>query len=142
MNHSTSKPKKEEQQRLDLLSRLPCICCYPIVQPNRTEIHHLVDFGYRVHSGGHMATLPLCAWHHRGVPRYGYQRSHMATVYGPSLALSKRTFIETYGTERELLQRVDQFVSTASVEHLHIVLAPSASVPWPGLSTHSGDEPV
>lgn len=113
MSHSTTTPTKAERDRLDRIHRIhrmPCIACmanmnFRIIYP--TEAHHLVDKGYRVHSGGHMATLPLCHWHHRGVPLENYGVGEMLTLCGPSLALNKRAFVAKYGTERELLAKVN-----------------------------------
>jgi hypothetical protein len=78
-----------------------------IAQPFPTEAHHLVDFGYREHSGGHDSTLPLCGWHHRGLQRELWLKIEMEAKYGPSLGLNKRKFVATYGTERELLAKID-----------------------------------
>lgn len=88
---------------------LPCMCCKieGSVQPFRTEAHHIVDKGYRKHSGGDESRLPLCIYHHRGMCLDGKTGSQMLSDYGPSLALHKRTFIKTYGTERELLARLE-----------------------------------
>ena len=89
---------------------IPCICCEAegIDQPFRTEAHHIVDKGYRKHSGGDESRLPLCIWHHRGLCLDGMTTSEMLYKYGPSLALHKRTFIVTYSTERELLARLEK----------------------------------
>ena len=88
---------------------LPCICCKAegVDQPFRTEAHHIVDGGYRKYSGGDESRLPLCTWHHRGICSDGKTSSEMLYKYGPSLALNKRLFITTYGTERELLARLE-----------------------------------
>ena len=88
---------------------LPCICCKleGVDQPFRTEAHHIVDKGYRKHSGGDESRLPLCAWHHRGVCLDYKTGSEMLFEYGPSLALNKKLFVATYGTERELLARLE-----------------------------------
>lgn len=109
MNHSTKTPTKAEQSRLDALAAMRCVCCEieGVHQPFHTEVHHLVDKGYRKHSGGHMATLPLDLWHHRGIVKPGWTSTEMYAHYGPSLALQKREFVATYGTERELLARVN-----------------------------------
>lgn len=110
MQHSTGKPTKAEQDRLDRVHALPCLPCEKekIAQPMRTEAHHLVDKGTRKHSGGHMATIPMCGWHHRGecVEYMGSREMHL--VYGPSFARNKREFIACYGTERELLAETDE----------------------------------
>lgn len=102
---------KADQKRLDIIHRLPCLAC---VQQGcnigPTEAHHIVDKGYRKHSGGHQATIPLCEWHHRGEPRLGYMASYMTTMFGPSLARNKRAFISKYGTERALLARTNELI--------------------------------
>jgi hypothetical protein len=100
---------KVDQKRLDIIHRLPCLACVQEgeIQPNRTEAHHIVDNGYRAHSGGHQATIPLCGWHHRGEPKMPQSKTEMGFIYGPSLATSKRFFVLRYGTERELLAHVN-----------------------------------
>ncbi len=109
MTHSTSKPNAEEKTRLDILSKLPCMCCVVLGkgQPSRTEIHHLVDKGTRELSGGHMATIPLCSWHHRGSPSRGRGAQEMYRLYGPSLDRQKKEFVERFGNERALLDRIN-----------------------------------
>lgn len=109
MNHSTKKPTQAQAWRLEALASMPCKACQieEVPQPSRTEIHHIVDKGYRKHSGGHDATLPLCGWHHRGEPKQGFSSVLMRGYYGPSLALHKRDFVGHYGTERELLEAVN-----------------------------------
>ena len=95
-----------------MLASSPCVCCQKenVCQPNKTEIHHIVDKGYRRLSGGHDSTIGLCQWHHRGISLEGMTNSEMLFKYGPSLELNKRTFIKTYGTERELLARLEESV--------------------------------
>ena len=105
MRHSTTKPTKAQQARFDALKRMNCIACEKEGEQALAEIHHLVDKGYRKHSGGHDATIPLCKWHHRGESIYGARASE--EMFGPSLALSKRAFVERYGSERELLAEVN-----------------------------------
>ena len=116
MNHSTGKPTKAQQWRIEALADMKCIACFieGCAQPNRTEVHHLVDKGYRKHSGGHDATLPLCGWHHRGVPIEGVSAQDMIFYCGPSMALNKRRFEEFYGTQRELLERVNGLLEHAA----------------------------
>lgn len=108
MKHSTGKPTKAQQARFQALKELGCICCWNYLGIKvAAEIHHLVDKGTRKHSGGHEATLPLCEYHHRGVPFKGCSKDEMEHHYGPSLALRKRAFIEQFGTERQLLETVN-----------------------------------
>lgn len=120
MRHSTSKPTKAEQARLDALHDMPCIACVKeaafakkrgelrLGQPGRTEAHHLTDRGTRKHSGGHDATLPLCVWHHRGELTYPLSSRQMRELHGPSFALNKKDFIALYGSERSLLAEVNE----------------------------------
>lgn len=100
---------KAEQDRFRRLQDLGCICClkegFGYVPP---DIHHIVDKGYRRLSGGHLATIPLCPYHHRGVPPSGFSIDTALGYAGPSLALHKKRFIRRYGTERELLAEVDR----------------------------------
>lgn len=100
---------KADQDRLDALHDMPCICCEieGVAQLNETSAHHIVDKGYRKHSGGHQATLPLCLWHHQGYPPLGFTNDYMLYHYGPSLERHKKLFNETYGGERKLLERVN-----------------------------------
>lgn len=93
-----------------------CIACelFDVAQPWATEVHHIVDRGTRKHSGGHDATLPLCAWHHRGVCKDCCTSSDMAVLFGPSLALEKRQFCIVFWPERELLVRVNLRLQVAA----------------------------
>lgn len=112
MSHSTGKPTKDEKARLDMLSKLPCLCCVARGkrQPSRTHIHHLVDNGTRKLSGGHMATIPICAWHHVGATSRGRTADEMVAEYGWSLALHKKKFVEMFGRERVLLASVNRLL--------------------------------
>lgn len=106
-----------EQKRLDAIHRMPCCACvknldFRIIYP--TEAHHLVDKGYREHSGGHMATIPLCRWHHRGEPLENYGVREMTALCGPSMALDKRAFTEKYGTQRQLLDETNGLLEQAA----------------------------
>jgi hypothetical protein len=106
VNHSTTKPTKAQQARFEALREMGCICCWNFRGVKMSaEIHHIVDKGYRAHSGGHDATIPLCSWHHRGAAD---EDARVCAVWlGPSLALSKREFIRVFGAERQLLETVN-----------------------------------
>ncbi len=102
----------KDQRRFMRLQDIGCICCLKEgLKDVPVDVHHIVDKGYREHSGGHSATLPLCPWHHRGVPPSGFTEDTAVFAAGPSLALHKRRFIRTYGTERELLAEVDKRIA-------------------------------
>jgi hypothetical protein len=103
----TTKPSAAQRRRLDAISKMVCVACSIAGQrqPNRTEVHHLVDRGSRRLSGGHDATIGLCGWHHRGaIP----PRPKMQLARAPSMALQKRAFVERYGTERDMLAITDR----------------------------------
>ena len=106
----TKAPTAAQRRRMDRLVEIGCVCCRMDNQrqPNRTEIHHLVDKGTRALSGGHDATVPLCVWHHRGVPARCMTPAQMARAFGPSKALTGRAFKEHYGTDRVLLFVTDK----------------------------------
>lgn len=97
---------KSDRARLDLLHRMQCVVCgaWP------AEAHHIVDNGYRRLSGGHQATIPLCPWHHRGDPLADVTVTATKELLGPSLALHKRQFVARFGTERQLLARVNEII--------------------------------
>lgn len=102
---------RADQDRLDAIHALPCVACViyqPSMSGGRVEAHHLVDKGTREASGGHQATIPLCAWHHRGQPpMYAMTVKECTSIFGPSLGQSKRAFVHRFGTERELLCLTD-----------------------------------
>lgn len=113
---------KVDEVRLRDIHDLPCLACLKegVRQPSTTEAHHIVDKGYRKHSGGHQATIPLCGWHHRADVR-GCQAlcdpptiSNALMFYGPSLGAHKKRFIQTYGSERDLLAEVDSLIGIAA----------------------------
>lgn len=78
---------KKQKQRMALLKSVPCCACGAW----DVEIHHITDCGRRI---GHDATIPLCVSCHR--------------TGEVSIGRSKSTFVETYGTELELLARVNK----------------------------------
>jgi hypothetical protein len=106
--------KVMDQKRLDAIHKLPCMACVQegVFQPNRTTAHHVVSQSYRRLSGGHSSTIPLCEHHHLGTPLPDMSKSEMAMVYGPSLALNKRAFTAKYGSERELLERINAVINS------------------------------
>jgi hypothetical protein len=119
VKHSTTTPTAAEKTRLDALHDMPCIACemesefakkrgeLRLGQPSKTEAHHIVSKGYRKHSGGHSASIPLCSYHHRGELKYPLSSKEMRFLHGPSFARSKKDFVATYGSERELLAIID-----------------------------------
>lgn len=104
---------KAERTRIDAFRFVGCICarlrgwlCLEY------DVHHIVDAGYRRLSGGHLATIPLSIWSHRGIPYPGKSEAEMKRLLGPSLALHKREFVAVFGTERSLLAKVNEIIDT------------------------------
>ena len=105
MKHSTNTPTKAQKERFRKLQEFGCIACFKELDWSAPDIHHIVEGGRRL---GHDFTLPLCPWHHRGIQWDEWTARGMEEVLGPSLAHSKRKFVEWYGTERELLELVNE----------------------------------
>jgi hypothetical protein len=104
-----------------------CICCRKLGFISPAEIHHITD-GYRL---GHDATLPLCPWHHRGVPPCGFvSKKLVATLYGPSLAESKRDFVAEYGSEMELLEEINSWLKGESPQEPRAWQRSESSLPF------------
>lgn len=89
---------------MDKVARMGCIACrirLGVHEP--TTVHHITAGGRRM---GHLFTIPLCPWHHQGYCRNGITSTSMATLFGPSLAKSRRDFKREFGTELDLLEQV------------------------------------
>ena len=100
-----------DQRRYDGLQRIGCIACWLMGYPGvPCDIHHLVDKGNRKASGGNQATIGLCPWHHRSVVSAGRNAVYMRAMYGPSLALEAKQFHAQYGSQRELLAKVNELL--------------------------------
>lgn len=100
-------------KRYDALREMGCVACRSergLVGILPAEVHHLVDKGYRKHSGGNQATIPLCHWHHRGEPIIDHSVTWMRNMFGPSMRLESKEFAKVYGTQRELLARVNEML--------------------------------
>lgn len=113
MNHSTKSPTKAEREHLAAVKAMPCIACNIACTADwisswSTEVHHTLSGNRR---RGHMFVLPLCSWHHRGEPLDGWAARSMEATFGPSLARSSRQFRERYGTDDELLAKIDALLA-------------------------------
>lgn len=115
MKHSTGAPTKAERERFAALRELGCICCrmrglrhWPV------EIHHLLSGNRR---RGHKFTIPLCDFHHRGqwslvAKRHqAAQAKDMRELFGPSLAHGSKPFRAAFGSDDELLARVNELLA-------------------------------
>lgn len=92
---------KDEKSHLSKVAELGCICCYLDGNPGTpAEIHHPRSGSGLGQRASHYDAIPLCSHHHRGT-------NHPAT---PSIHLSKRAFVERYGTEADLLETVRELL--------------------------------
>ncbi len=102
---STGNPTKAESAWMLLVKTTGCICCDsegfahdpdgPMV-----EAHHLLSGGIR---RGHMHTVGLCAWHHRGaLIVQGWSHADHRARLGPSLAEGSEPFHRWYGDDERL----------------------------------------
>jgi RecA-dependent nuclease len=98
----------KDQKRYAALQKLGCICCRMLGFYSAPDIHHIVSGGKRK---GNQYTLPLCSWHHRGVKPYPVVISVLRSI-GPSLAGGSKPFVARWGTELELLDKVNQLIGS------------------------------
>jgi hypothetical protein len=100
-----------DRRRFELLQEVGCVAC--LIEDELqgqlrlsltpSDVHHLLSGGRRK---GHQSTIPLCPWHHRGVGAMGLWQTR--ALYGPSMATEPRAFRDRYGTQAELLARVER----------------------------------
>jgi hypothetical protein len=102
---------KADLRRYDALQRYGCVACRIDGYHSPGDIHHIVDKGYRKHSGGNQSTIPLCPWHHRGVPPMGHTNVTASHSFGWSMALNPRQFKLKYGEQRFLLDKVNREIA-------------------------------
>ena len=88
------RPNKVERERLKTIGEMPCYACFQDGRETNAEVHHIrtqTGLGLRP---SHFATIPLCGFHHR----YGKVSVH----------LGKKAFVARYGTEQEILEKVNR----------------------------------
>ena len=92
---------KRDLHRFDKLQRLGCIACRILGFYTQPDVHHVLSGGRRT---GHQNTIPLCPWHHRGI------RPGVLTpdYLGPSLANGSKPFHARFGTQKQLLDKVNK----------------------------------
>ena len=102
---NAKKPTKAEAARMARLKQMPCVagdCTQCAI-----EVHHLLSGGKR---RGHMFTIPLCAWHHRGVQLGGLSRTTLEHLLGPSLAHGSKPFHAAFGEDDYLLATTNKLL--------------------------------
>ena len=101
-------PTKAEQKHMDRVRELGCIVCYLHFGIRKNcEIHHVKG---KTKEGAHYKVLPLCFEHHRmgsdkePISRHPY----------------KKRFEQAYGSEQELLQKVDELLENISTSDTYL----------------------
>lgn len=110
MHHSTGKPNREEERRLQRIQEIGCVACYRRgFRGTPCDINHIAKGGRRqgkIKFGrheGHKHTFGLCPWHHRGYALTAPQEVLERTL-GPSMARSPAAFRAEFGSSDELLE--------------------------------------
>lgn len=100
--------KKADSIRIGRMMLLGCCACAVLGIPNHLQIecHHILDGGRRM---GHRFTIPLCKGHHQGYFTAD-QQLILKVKQLVSIGDGRKLFVEVYGTERELLERVDHLL--------------------------------
>jgi hypothetical protein len=90
----SKSPTKLEREWMDRAQAFGCVACWLDGDRRHAAIHHICQ-GYR--RLGHLYTIPLCdPGHHKDGRSMGFISVHEA----------KRSFVARYGTELELLARL------------------------------------
>jgi hypothetical protein len=75
------------------------------------DVHHLLSGNRR---RGHLFTIPLSPFYHRGIVPAGYANyENAAAALGPSFAKEPRAFRYTFGTDDELLEATNLAIAAA-----------------------------
>ena len=88
------RPNKIERERLATIGNMPCYACFQDGVETQSEVHHIrKNTGLSIRPD-HKFTIPLCPKHHR----FGKISVH----------LGKKAFVKRYGTEQEILEKVNR----------------------------------
>lgn len=103
---STGNPTNAEAAWLRAVKHAGCVCCaargyYREEAGPLAEAHHLLIGGIR---RGHLHTVGLCAWHHRGrLIVTGWTHATHRRLLGPSLGEGSVPFHEAFGDDDALM---------------------------------------
>lgn len=82
-------PNKLEREWMNRIADLGCVACKQDGIESPASVHHIIQGNRRL---GHLYSIGLCYPHHQGDGRQV-----------PSVHFTKRTFVQRYGSELELL---------------------------------------
>ena len=103
---STGNPTLAEAAWLRMVKEAGCVCCAARGYDREpggplAEAHHLLSGSIR---RGHLHTVGLCAWHHRGrLIVTGWTHATHRRLLGPSLAEGSVPFHEAFGDDNALM---------------------------------------
>lgn len=102
-----TKPRtKDQQRRFDAIKDIGCVPCRKMGYYDvPCDIQHVVEGSKRL---GHDYTYGACPYHHRNVTDLDKDTAYK--ILGPSLAVNKREYEDTFGTERELVWEMDRLI--------------------------------
>jgi hypothetical protein len=97
--------KLADQRRMERFPHVGCVACRLDGRRNfNTQAHHLNEHGRAGQKRrGDAFTIPLCPWHHQGLPPNGKDSKWATEHMGPSLAKQSKAFRERYGNDDSLL---------------------------------------
>lgn len=103
---------KSEQARFDNMKDLGCIACILDKRINPfeavpCEIHHMDG---RVKPGCELKTVPLCYFHHQGLPFDGKTEKELLQLIGPSWHKHRPYFRRKYGSDKEVIETVNKYL--------------------------------
>lgn len=110
MQHSTNAPTQSEAQRFAEFQWIGCVVSFIYLKTPEFsfDIHHICRDGKRL---GHLHTIPLSLWFHRGELPDHMSLKEAESRLGPSMARDKEAFVGRFGTEFELLEMVNAMIA-------------------------------
>ena len=97
---------KAEKERLQTIAEMPCYACFQDGVETQSEVHHIRSLKRGSGMGlrpPHSDTIPLCPAHHRNSKI--------------SVHLGKKEFEKRYGTEQEILKKVNREIERCKEEN-------------------------
>jgi hypothetical protein len=86
----------DEKRHMQAVAELGCIACRKAgIYGSPAELHHIRETAGIGQRASHYEVIPLCYHHHRGTSKLA-----------PSVHMSRKAFVEAYGSEKDLLDEV------------------------------------
>lgn len=111
MTFSGKSLTKADEARRTLIHAGHCMACVQLDPPVNLIGQGLVQWHHTAGKQHHDKTCGLCIWHHQGYPFYLCSHEEMRTFYGPSLAEGSKPFHKRFGSNAELLERQEKYLS-------------------------------